>query len=74
MYRLTEEQQRVVREAAAVADTSIAPHAARVDSERAFPRESLAALGAAGLLGLTVPPAFPRLVSPPETPAESQAS
>lgn len=58
MYRLTEEQQRIVREAAAVADQSIAPHAGRVDSERAFPRESIAALGTAGLLGLTVPPAF----------------
>jgi len=58
MYRLTEEQQRIVREAAAVADTSVAPHAARVDSEGAFPRESIAALGAAGLLGVTVPPAF----------------
>ena len=58
MYRLTGDQQRIVREASAIADQSIAPHAARVDSERAFPRESIAALGKAGLLGLTVPAAF----------------
>src|SRR5436190_9943444 len=58
MYRLSEEQQRIVREVAAVADQSIAPHAARVDSERAFPGDSLDALAKAGFLGLTVPPAF----------------
>ena len=55
MYRLNDEQQRIVQQARAVADASIAPHAARVDRERAFPIESLAALGGAGLLGLTVP-------------------
>jgi alkylation response protein AidB-like acyl-CoA dehydrogenase len=58
MYRLTEEQQGVVGKVAAVADRSIAPHAARVDRERAFPRESITALGQEGLLGLTIPCAF----------------
>jgi alkylation response protein AidB-like acyl-CoA dehydrogenase len=57
MYRLNEGQQQVVRRAAQVADQSVAPHAARVDRERAFPKESIAALGTAGLLGLTVPTA-----------------
>jgi alkylation response protein AidB-like acyl-CoA dehydrogenase len=55
MYRLNDEQQRIVDQVMTVADASIAPHAARVDRERAFPRESIAALGFAGLLGLTVP-------------------
>lgn len=58
MYRLNEEQQRIVRQVKDVADGSIAPHAGRVDRERAFPRESIAALGEAGLLGLTVPAEF----------------
>jgi alkylation response protein AidB-like acyl-CoA dehydrogenase len=55
MYRLGEEQGRIVQRVAAIADESIAPHAARVDNDRAFPQESIAALGQAGLLGLTVP-------------------
>src|SRR5262245_8793809 len=55
MYRLSEAQQTIVNKAAAVADQSIAKHAARVDRERTFPKESIAALGEAGLLGLTVP-------------------
>ena len=55
MYRLNEEQQRIVGQVAAVADQSIAPHAARVDRERAFPRNPSAGLAEAGLLGLTVP-------------------
>ena len=55
MYRLNEEQQRIVGQVAAVANQSIAPHAARVDRERAFPSESIRGLADAGLLGLTVP-------------------
>jgi alkylation response protein AidB-like acyl-CoA dehydrogenase len=58
MYRLTEEQQRVVQQVAMVADQHIAPQAARVDRDGAFPRESIAALGDGGWLGLTVPQAF----------------
>ena len=58
MYRLTPEQQQIVQRIADVSDQSVAPHAARVDREGVFPRESIAALGAQGLLGLTVPPAF----------------
>jgi alkylation response protein AidB-like acyl-CoA dehydrogenase len=58
MYRLTEEQQRVVQRVAMVGDQQIAPHAARVDHDGAFPREAIAALGNGGWLGLTVPQAF----------------
>lgn len=55
MYRLNDEQQRIAATAAAIADREIAPRAAEVDREAAFPRDSIAALGADGLLGLNVP-------------------
>jgi alkylation response protein AidB-like acyl-CoA dehydrogenase len=55
MYRLNDEQQRIVADAAAVADTDIRPHAAQVDRDAAFPHQSISALGARGLLGLTIP-------------------
>jgi len=55
VYRLNEEQQRIVASAAAVADRELAPRAADVDRQAAFPRESIMALGAHGLLGLNVP-------------------
>src|SRR5262245_19244332 len=54
MYRLNDEQQRIVTAAAAVADRDLAPKAADVDREAAFPKDSIAALGADGLLGLNV--------------------
>ncbi len=55
MYRLTEDQRRIVDTAAAVADKDLAPRAAAVDRDAAFPQEGIAALGAAGLLGLNAP-------------------
>src|SRR5262245_56326917 len=55
MYRLSEDQQRLVERFRPVADRAIAPDAERVDREGAFPAASIAALGGAGLLGLTVP-------------------
>jgi alkylation response protein AidB-like acyl-CoA dehydrogenase len=55
---LNQEQQRVVADATAVADATIAPQAARVDADAAFPQQSIAALGQSGLLGLTVPVAY----------------
>jgi len=55
MYRLNDEQQRVVSEATAVAAAHIGPDAARVDREAVFPDRSIAAMGEFGLLGLTVP-------------------
>jgi alkylation response protein AidB-like acyl-CoA dehydrogenase len=58
MYRLTPEQLPIVQRIADLADQHVAPDAARLDRESAFPRESLTALGAQGFLGLTVPAAF----------------
>jgi alkylation response protein AidB-like acyl-CoA dehydrogenase len=58
MYRLNEGQWRILEKVKSVADSSVAPHAARVDRDRAFPKESMAALAEAGLLGLTVPAEF----------------
>ena len=55
MYRLNDEQQRIADTAAQVADRDLAPRAASVDREAAFPKDSIAALGASGLLGLNVP-------------------
>jgi alkylation response protein AidB-like acyl-CoA dehydrogenase len=55
MYRLNEEQQRIVAGAAAVADSDIGPRAADVDRDAAFPRDGINALGSRGLLGLNVP-------------------
>src|SRR5215210_4671571 len=54
MYRLTAEQQSIVDRARDLATEHIAPHAARVDEEGVFPRESLDALGRAGFLGLMI--------------------
>ena len=54
-YRLNEEQQGIAAVAAAVAEQELAPRAAAVDREAAFPKESIAALAGNGLLGLTVP-------------------
>ena len=58
MYRLREEQQRVVSEAATIAAAQIGPDAARVDREGVFPERGISALGDGGLLGLTVPAAL----------------
>src|SRR5262245_51283789 len=57
MYRLNDALQKIVKQAASVADASIGPNAARVDRERAFPSDSIRELGKAGLLGLTIPAA-----------------
>ena len=67
MYRLNDEQERIAATAAAVADRELAPRAAHVDRDGAFPAESLAALGGNGLLGLTVPVAHGGLGQGPRT-------
>jgi alkylation response protein AidB-like acyl-CoA dehydrogenase len=54
MYRLNDEQQRIASTAATVAEHDLAPRAASVDRDMTFPTESIAALGARGLLGLNV--------------------
>ena len=69
MYRLNEEQQRIVTTAVAVADRDLAPRAADVDREGAFPKDSIAALGASGLLGLNVPTEHGGLGQGPRTAA-----
>src|SRR4051812_6973866 len=69
MYRLNESQQRIADNAAAIADKDLAPRAAAVDRDAAFPAESLAALGAGGLLGLNVPKAFGGLGEGPRSSA-----
>jgi alkylation response protein AidB-like acyl-CoA dehydrogenase len=55
MYRLNDTQQRLVADAAAIADAQIAPHAATVDQTGAFPKPSLSALGERGYWGLMLP-------------------
>ncbi|HVZ23476.1 MAG TPA: acyl-CoA dehydrogenase family protein [Vicinamibacterales bacterium] len=67
MYRLTDAQRRIVETAVSVADRDIAPHTAAVDRDGAFPEKSIAALAAAGLLGLNVPEAFGGLEQGPRT-------
>lgn len=58
MYRLTSEQQAIVDRARSVAESDVKANAERVDSDAAFPRESIQALGRAGLLGLTIAPEY----------------
>jgi alkylation response protein AidB-like acyl-CoA dehydrogenase len=58
MYRLTDEQTRLVDAVRELAATRIGPQAARVDEEGAFPTDAVRALGEAGWLGLTVPAAY----------------
>src|SRR5262245_20285351 len=58
MYRLNDDQQRVVSEATAVAVAHIGPEAARIDREGVFPEGSIGALAQCGLLGLNVPVTF----------------
>src|SRR4029077_12002176 len=69
MYRLNDEQQRLAATAAAVAERELAPRAAGVDRDAAFPKDSIAALGANGFLGLTVPKAHGGLGQGPRTAA-----
>lgn len=58
MYRLTAEQEAIVARAKAVAESTIAAHAADVDEKGRFPAESMQALADAGLWGLLVPAEF----------------
>lgn len=58
MYRLNEEQTRLLETVRMVAEEHIAPHAAAVDAESRFPIEAIRALGEAGVLGLNVPKEF----------------
>jgi alkylation response protein AidB-like acyl-CoA dehydrogenase len=55
---LTEEQRAVAGLARDIAAGEIAPHIAAWDRARTFPRELIATLGQAGLLGLLIPEAY----------------
>ena len=67
MYRLNDEQQQIAATAATVAERELAPRAAGVDRDAAFPKESITALGAEGLLGLNVPKEYGGLGQGPRT-------
>jgi alkylation response protein AidB-like acyl-CoA dehydrogenase len=58
MYRLNSEQQTIIDTVREIADQHIGPNADRVDTEGAFPEESIEALGREGFLGLTVSSEF----------------
>jgi alkylation response protein AidB-like acyl-CoA dehydrogenase len=58
MYHLTTEQQAVVAKARAIAQTTLALHAAEVDQQARFPQESMTALADAGFYGLIIPQEF----------------
>lgn len=55
MVTLSPEQRDLQATAHRLAETVLQPRAAAIDRERRFPRENLAALADAGLLGLLVP-------------------
>ena len=52
---LTDEQREIDQLARRFADEQVAPQAARWDREHEFPRETIAALGELGLMGVCVP-------------------
>ncbi len=56
MYRLTDAQQAIVDQAKQITERVIAPAAAQVDADRAFPQASIDALAKAGFMGLTIAP------------------
>jgi alkylation response protein AidB-like acyl-CoA dehydrogenase len=58
MYRLSPEQDALVQRVSKIADEQIAPRAATVDEEGAFPKEALEALAREGFLGLNIPAEF----------------
>jgi len=58
VYGLDEAGRKLAATAADIAQSTLAPQAASVDTAARFPTEAVAALGGAGLLGLTVAPAL----------------
>jgi len=55
MYGLTDSQKEIVEKTRTITADSIAPYAAKTDSESRYPIESMNAIKGAGLLGLLVP-------------------
>jgi butyryl-CoA dehydrogenase len=57
-FSLSAEQEAFVARARAFARERVAPRAAAIDAEAAFPRDLVQEAAALGLLGVTIPPAF----------------
>ena len=57
ILELSDEQKAYQKEIAAFAADAIAPHAAAIDEDGAFPRELVKALASRGLMGVTIPKA-----------------
>src|SRR5712691_6270300 len=55
---LTEEQEMTRAMAREFADKEVRPIAAEIDRDARFPRETVRRMGALGLLGMTIPPAY----------------
>ena len=55
IYRLNEEQSKIVERVRKIADEQISPYAADVDAKGRYPREGMDALGRAGFFGLSIP-------------------
>src|SRR3989442_13032811 len=55
---LTEEQEMTRAMAREFADKEVRPIAAEIDRDARFPRETVRRMGALGLLGVTIPPAY----------------
>ncbi|HLB11921.1 MAG TPA: acyl-CoA dehydrogenase family protein [Dehalococcoidia bacterium] len=57
-FALTPEQTLIRQTAAEIAQRELAPQAAALDIQGGFPREAIRKLAGAGLLGMTIPPAY----------------
>ncbi|MDP2662232.1 MAG: acyl-CoA dehydrogenase family protein [Dehalococcoidia bacterium] len=57
-FNLTPEQALIRQTAMDITQKELAPRAAALDAGKGYPREGLKKLAEAGLLGMTVPPAF----------------
>ncbi len=58
MFELTQEQLSLKARAAELAQTVVAPRAARVDESEAYPWDNVEALTEAGFMGMTIPEAW----------------
>ncbi|MBE7492173.1 MAG: acyl-CoA/acyl-ACP dehydrogenase [Planctomycetes bacterium] len=67
IYGLNADQQKLVDAASAVARDVLSKHAADVDRNARFPKESIEALGKAGLMGLCIAAEFGGKGQPPRT-------
>jgi alkylation response protein AidB-like acyl-CoA dehydrogenase len=68
-YRLSPAQSAILEKARSHAEASVAPHAAAVDADSRFPRESMEALAEGGFYGLHLPEEFGGLGQSPRVAA-----